>query len=400
MNRRYLSIVVLLCVVLAVAVAPRQAEAIPAFARQHKISCTTCHAPFPRLKDFGAEFAANGFALPEGENARDFVNTGDDELKLNKAFPIAARMDLYGIYEDQEEVNNDLRVPYGVKLLSGGTVAHNVGYYFYFYMSERGEVAGIEDAYIHFNNLFGANFDIMIGQFQTSDPLMKRELRLTFEDYEVYKTRVGLSQTNLAYDRGLMLTYDIEKTGTGLVGMIVNGNGKAAPEDSATFENDKYKNYGLRLSQNVFQPFRIGYFFYYGNEKGHAEGADDYYKSTLVTHGPDFTLGNGMFDLNFQYLWREDTNPTFVAQDTDVKTSGILAELVYSPRRDQSDFYFTLMYNQVDSDIDPDQYFHDYESVTISGTYLFARNLRGNIEYTRDVENEFNRVGLGLVSAF
>jgi hypothetical protein len=150
----------------------------------------------------------------------------------------------------------------------------------------------------------------------------------------------------------------------------------------------------------VFHPFRIGYFFYYGNEKGHAEGALDYYKSTIVTHGPDFTLGNGMFDLNFQYLWREDTNPTFVAQDTDVKTSGILAELVYSPRRDQSDFYFTLLYNQVDSDIDPDQYFHDYESVTVSGTYLFARNLRGNIEYTRDVENKFNRVGLGLVSAF
>jgi hypothetical protein len=119
-----------------------------------------------------------------------------------------------------------------------------------------------------------------------------------------------------------------------------------------------------------------------------------------AAHGPDFTLGNGMFDLNFQYLWREDTNPTFVAQDTDVKTSGILAELVYSPRRDQSDFYFTLLYNQVDSDIDPGQYLHDYESVTVSGTYLFARNLRGNIEYTRDVENEFNRIGLGLVSAF
>ena len=51
---------------------PRQAEAIPAFARQHKISCTTCHAPFPRLKDFGEEFAGNGFAMPEEENAREF----------------------------------------------------------------------------------------------------------------------------------------------------------------------------------------------------------------------------------------------------------------------------------------------------------------------------------------
>ena len=32
---------------------------------------------------------------------------------LNRTFPIAARFDLYGIYEDQDEVNNDLRCPTG-----------------------------------------------------------------------------------------------------------------------------------------------------------------------------------------------------------------------------------------------------------------------------------------------
>lgn len=396
MNRKNLTIALLL-IVCVVVVMPRQATAIPAFAREHKISCTTCHTPFPRLKEFGAEFAANGFAMPEVENPRNFVNTGDDELLLNKTFPIAARFDLYGIYEDTKEINNDLRVPYGVKLLSGGTVAKNVGYYFYFYMSERGEVAGIEDAYIHFNDLGGVPFDIMVGQFQSSDPLLKRELRLTFEDYEIYKTNVGMSGTDLAYDRGIMMTFDIEKTGTGLVGMIVNGNGKAAAGEDHTFENDKYKNYGLRLSQDIFEPFRIGYFFYYGQEKGFAAGtATMSYKNRLAYHGPDFTLGNGMFDLNFQYLFRRDTNPTFVELDTNVDTQGMVAELVISPQRDQSSHYFTLLYNQVDSDMDD----HDYESMTVSATYLFARNLRGSIEYTRDLDQEFNRLGLGFVSAF
>ena len=396
MNRKNLTIALLLIVCAAV-VMPRQATAIPAFAREHKISCTTCHTPFPRLKEFGAEFAANGFAMPEVENPRNFVNTGDDQLLLNRTFPIAARFDLYGIYEDTKEINTDLRVPYGVKLLSGGTVAKNVGYYFYFYMSERGEVAGIEDAYIHFNDLGGVPFDIMVGQFQTSDPLLKRELRLTFEDYEIYKTNVGMSGTDLAYDRGIMMTFDIEKTGTGLVGMIVNGNGKAAAGEDHIFENDKYKNYGLRLSQDIFEPFRIGYFFYYGQEKGFAdEAATMSYKNRLGYHGPDFTLGNGMFDLNFQYLFRRDTNPTFVELDTNVDTQGMVAELVISPRRDQSSHYFTLLYNQVDSDMDD----HDYESMTVSATYLFARNLRGSIEYTRDLDQEFNRLGLGFVSAF
>jgi hypothetical protein len=318
-------------------------------------------------------------------------------LKLNRTFPLAARFDAYALYDDATEINNDLQTPWGLKLLSGGTLARNVGYYFYFYMSERGEVAGVEDAYIHFNNVGGVPFDIMVGQFQTSDPLMKRELRLTYEDYEIYKLRVGNSMNNLAYDRGVMMTFDIEKTGTGLVGMLVNGNGKPEAGDNRKFDNDKYKNFGFRISQDVFEPFRIGYFYYYGEEKGiESETATDVFKNRLQHHGPDFSLGNGMFDLNFQYLFRRDTNPTFVAAGTRVETEGMVAELVISPQRDSSTFYFTLLYNQIDSDVDA----HDYETFTVSGTHLLARNLRGNVEYTRDVEGEYNRIGLGLVSAF
>ncbi len=36
-------------------------DAIPAFARKYQFSCSTCHAPAPRLKPFGEEFAARGF---------------------------------------------------------------------------------------------------------------------------------------------------------------------------------------------------------------------------------------------------------------------------------------------------------------------------------------------------
>ena len=82
--------------VLAVAVPlllPTEAGAIPAFARRYKMSCTTCHAPFPRLKPFGDEFAGNGFMIPEEEKDRDYVIAGDDLLRLNKDFPVAVRFD-------------------------------------------------------------------------------------------------------------------------------------------------------------------------------------------------------------------------------------------------------------------------------------------------------------------
>src|SRR4030042_4053074 len=181
---------------------PEDSRATPAFARRYKISCSACHAPFPKLKEYGAEFAGNGFILKEEEKERDYVTAGDPLLWLNRTFPVGIRFDAYAMVDQGKTVDNDLQTPWGLKILSGGALYRNIGYYFYFYMSERGEVAGIEDAYIHFDNVFGSELDIMVGQFRTSDPLMTRELRLTFQEYEIYKHRTGMSNTDLAYDRG------------------------------------------------------------------------------------------------------------------------------------------------------------------------------------------------------
>ncbi|MDX2475099.1 MAG: hypothetical protein QNL91_15495 [Candidatus Krumholzibacteria bacterium] len=381
----------LLVVVVAATLLPTSAEAIPAFARTHKLSCTTCHAPFPRLKDFGAEFAANGFTIPEQEKERDFISAGDDLLKLNKTFPLAARFDAYAVFDSDTEITSDLQAPWALKLLSGGTLAKNVGYYFYFFMDERGEVAGVEDAYIHFNNIGGKQFDIMVGQFQTSDPLMKRELRLTYDDYQVYRKKIGDSSTDLTYDRGIMVTYDFESTGTGLVGMVVNGNGKPDAGDNRKYDNDKYKNYGFRVIQDVVDPLTVGYFFYAGKEMGTTGFANE-----VAFHGPDFTLGNGTLDLTFQYLFRKDTDPLFTGVDVDVETSGLVAELVISPYQDRSRNYFTLLYNQINSDWDTE----DYETLTVGATHLMARNIRGTLEYTRNLDTDTNRGVIGLVTAF
>jgi hypothetical protein len=146
----------LLALALLSSLVPAEAGAIPAFARRYKLSCSTCHAPFPRQKAYGDEFAGNGFVIPEQEKARDYVAAGDDLLWLNRDFPLAVRFEAFGVYSEEAEVESDLQSPWGLKLLSGGALGRGIGYYFYFYMSERGEVAGVEDAYVHFNDIGGA----------------------------------------------------------------------------------------------------------------------------------------------------------------------------------------------------------------------------------------------------
>lgn len=379
-------------VILLLVLAAQSAWAIPAFARRYKISCTTCHTPFPKLKPYGAEFAGNGFILKEEEKARDYVSAGDPLLWLNKDFPVAVRFDAFGVVEPDQKVDTDLQIPWGLKLLSGGTLYKNIGYYFYFYMSERGEVAGVEDAYVHFDNIGGSALDLMVGQFQTSDPLMKRELRLTFEDYLIYKAKPGLSRADLTYDRGIMALYGIAKTGTDLVGFIVNGNGKRiADEETKKFDDDGFKNVGFRLLQSIGPYVSVGGFVYKGQERM-LEGAA---KNEISYWGPDFNLWAGPIELTVQYLKRTDSDPLFDGAG-EVETKGMVAELIVSPKLDQSRFFLTGLYNKVESDL-PEL---DYETATLSGTYLVARNLRLSLEVTRDLIRDANRLVIGTVTGF
>jgi len=383
-NKRF----IILATLIAIFITSLPAWAIPAFARKYKLSCSTCHVAVPKLKAFGEKFAANGFTLPKGrEPKRAYVPTGDDLLVLHRQLPIAVRFDAYVRAVDRDSVKTDFGTPYGIKLLSGGPISKHVSYYFYFYISERGEVAGVEDAYLHFNDIGNIPFDIMLGQFQVSDPLFKRELRLSYEDYMVYKISPGLSKANLTYDRGIILTYSFD-FGLDLFGMVINGNG-IKPAENKMFDSDNDKNFALRFSQNLGM-LRFGGFGYWGKE------AINSIKNTISYYGGDATVSFKNFELNAQYLIREDDNPNFLAVAKKNTIKGGFAELIYAPQGDRSRFLFTILYNYIDDDMD----INDYQTATFNISYLLARNLRVLAEYTHDLELKKPGFTLGFVTAF
>jgi len=378
------------CLVMsALMTATEDAEAIPAFARKYKMSCTTCHAPIPRLKDYGEEFAGNGFVLEDKDAPRYFVDTGDEDLDLIRDVPLAMRLEGFIKHHTETDRDVDFTMPYNLKLLTGGSLTRNVSYYFYFFFSERGEVVGIEDAYVHFNNLFNSDLDIMVGQFQVSDPLFKREVRLTYEDYQVYKRRVGDCGINLAYDRGLMITYGFE-TGTDIVVEVLNGNGIGAADDNRVYDTDKYKNFAGRISQGLGENLRVGGFGYYGKE-------GDHNPDEVWMLGGDATVSYlDKLQINMQYLERRDDNPFFenTVPTEKYETQGGLAELVYMPHGERSKWYGVVLYNFWDSQIGGD----DYESISFQLGHVFRTNIRFLLENTYEFETEENRLVLGLVA--
>jgi hypothetical protein len=378
--------------------------AIPAFARKYRVSCSLCHSAPPRLTEFGENFAANGFEIAPGELPLDTIATPDPLLRLQRDIPLAVRLDAYAQLRTDapgDAARVDLQAPWAVKLLSGGQIADRVSYYMYFFLSERGEVAGLEDAYVQFTDIARSGVSLMVGQFQVSDPLFKRELRLTIEDYQPYRVRVGDARADLTYDRGLMAVLSPWE-GADIAALIVNGFGLTEANEARTYDNDNWKNFAGRFSQS-FGPLRVGAFGYVGTEE-HDDVTDD-----ILAYGPDATLTLGSLgELNAQFLRRTDDDPFFLGPllSSEATVDAAFAELVVWPQGPGGRLFLTGIFNWIDGDApftlrsgeaEPIQ---EYRYGAGHVTWLMRRNLRLVAEAGHDFEIDDWRFTLGFGAAF
>src|SRR6056297_3653602 len=380
--KRKLFFTLLMCI--AFGFITEKSYAIPAFARKYRLSCKTCHTPsMPKLKPYGDTFAGNGFKLSDEEAPRYFVPAGDDKLSLIRNFPLAIRMDGFITYNFNNGQRSDFQSPYLIKLLSGGQVSEHLAYYFYFYLDERGEVAGVEDAFLMYNDLFNI------------------ELRLTLEDYHLYTSQIGISDINLKYDKGVMITLGLKK-GTTIVVEVLNGNG--LPEShNQVFDKDKYKSYVGRISQDIGDYLRLGAFAYTGREKQQNNFNTEITNDVFIW-GPDLTLSTAnMFELNAQYLIRADSkvfpSESSLITHNNIQTSGLMAELLFMPKGDDSNWYLMGMFNDVQGDYNE----VEYRSYTLHVGYLLKRNVRLAAEYSLVDDynwNNYNKFNVGFVSGF
>jgi hypothetical protein len=121
---------------LLAALYPAPADAIPAFARKHNLTCTACHTKPPRLNDFGEAFHMAGFRIPairEGERLRKrqvgHVWTETDLLNIAAA---RARGSLVEHAGGGDRDDTDLGYPQRVELYLAGTMTDDLSYFLTF----------------------------------------------------------------------------------------------------------------------------------------------------------------------------------------------------------------------------------------------------------------------------
>lgn len=404
-NIKYLGIksfiVSFLVLFVAIGYMAGMAEAIPLFARNYKLSCTTCHIGFPKLNSFGEAFAGNGYRISEGDLAEQNVETGDDKLQLLNHLPLAIRADSFFRVRNDTDTNTDLQGPFTIKILSSAPLTKKISYYFYFLFDERGDVGGVEDAFIHLNDAYkGVDLDLRFGQFQVTDVLFPREQRLTFQDFTYYVTAISDSGFRLTYDRIVEATYNFDVTenlGMGLVAGVANGNGIGGADSDRNFDSDNFKNFYGKVDFSVGEQ-NLGVYAYSGRENNSAKIRNEFFRV-----GPVFNFL--LFDdwnIWGNFLYGEDSNPRFgPATVDDTRSWGGFAGVT---KGFGEDWLLSLLYNRVKVYGRQEL---DANTITTNLTYYLMRNLKFLVEITADIEDtnpfhpEKEHTGvLGIVLAY
>lgn len=381
-------------------------QAAPMFARQYGVSCVTCHAAFPRLNEYGEEFAANNFRMPNWKDTT--LQTGDDQLALPSQIPMAVRAQAFAqarsaeridvVSGERTQADGDLQAPYLIKLLSSAPLSDHISFYFYGIMAEKGGNGEtiIEDAWFSHDDVFGTGTGMMLGQFQVSDLMFPRETRLTFQDYMAYRL------AGITYERGLVL--DRGFGGVDIAVGVVNGNGikenltinsPGYQRPDHLFDNDNNKSVFMRLGTGI-GPVSTGLFAYAGEQRnatGDAgmEQGDRYTDKRIAGLDLSGQIGGKTywFAQILMNQWDDFINQ---GDDYDWLAGFIGVDYVTGDR-----WTYSLLYNYAEADDfkNSDTVYEGIEmnSLSLNASYYFMRNLKGVIEVNYDLLDEVQQSG-------
>ena len=169
------------------------AHAIPAFARQLDVACSTCHSAFPRLNEAGRTFRSNGYRMLEEAK-------GLEAWQLD-SLPLAFEAEMEA-FRDRDTDSESVRLPTAsdVKLEAAevlfGTALGETGRASVFAAievaqeDENGETtyaAELGPAFIQVNDLAGGQglgrLNFRVGQFDLSMPFLSPEQSVIKNDY-------------------------------------------------------------------------------------------------------------------------------------------------------------------------------------------------------------------------
>lgn len=312
-----------------------QAMAIPAFSRQHKTECTTCHTIYPELNEFGEAFLKNSYVWPGKPKANSPAPAKNEGLWLAgipEAIPVSFTASLNYAYDKHAADNDDVDfTTRDLRLQAGGAFREAAGFFATYNLYAQGSqgnngatpdniAPNINELFLVWRHALDTPLNVKIGRFEPKLGLWKKSNKvIVVPSYAPHTYKVGSSQFSVETPEDALEINGIIGSRLFLAGGVVDRNGQNAKEG---YGHISYRIGGTdflghepavdleRDSIWDFLSVTIGGYGYFGRNATLADG--------IATNGNDYYRAGGDLDILYKRLHLRaggvagrDSNPNF-----------------------------------------------------------------------------------------
>jgi hypothetical protein len=341
--------------------------AIPAFSRQHKTECTTCHTIYPELNEYGEAFRKNGYVWfgrgpagatspqgavkPEGEgneSSKGKVPEGLWLAAIPEQLPVSLTASFDLAYDDHPANDNkfDLSTR-SVVLQAGGAFRDKAGFFLTYNAYTQNDFRqdnnsklpannspDISELFLVWRHALNSPLNVKVGRFQPQLTLWKRSNKLSVADLAPTAYVVGLptpanntSQFTVDTEQDALEVNTLAGNRVFIAGGVVNRKRQNTKEGyghvSCKLGGADFAGHEPAIdldSENIwdFLSVTLGAYGYSGRDRdtsfGGASNFNNYYRAGL-----DMDLLYKQFRLRFSGVKGRDTNPDFASR-TEIRS--------------------------------------------------------------------------------
>ena len=337
------TMVALFILAFSFAIAPKKANAIPAFAQKYHFSCAVCHTVFPNLNPFGRAFWRNGFRLPGTNGTPSDATQITEGLSLPNPWPIPIMVEPIISYQHYTNENvSSATDAFGasVDVVDAGAfklytpLADSLSFYVHYgFGAGKGNING-KQIFASINGLgsgFGAPshlFNLKLGQVTTASPYFYRQMPFYILGGPAGNGQ-GLTVDNQGGGEGASLIH-ARNAGFALYGtpgyhlwykVTVTNDAGAGTGEAAYYTKlvnhvttDKSVSNAMEYSYQLkeYYPIPMGQleFGYYGATVAEPlNGNAGSWTNRVTVNGVDVDLANDIYELGLTYMVQSDNHP-------------------------------------------------------------------------------------------
>jgi hypothetical protein len=134
---------------------PTRVWAIPSFARQTNMSCSSCHTMFPELNAFGRLFKLNGYTLTGIASVQSTDPNGNVNLNLLNIPEVSTMIQASYTYKSKEQPgtqNSNVSLPQQLSVFLAGEIAPKIGGFIQVTYDDQSGSIGMDNADLRYAN--------------------------------------------------------------------------------------------------------------------------------------------------------------------------------------------------------------------------------------------------------